>query len=343
MAFPASPDPRGSEPESLFRVQDPFGLRRVITPVFLTPLDNRDIVGLGTSFSISPFGFQLSALHIVTDVIEGRHAPAVRRDGNLTLTDAQVGVFHDPGLVFGTMRTGHFVPFQRMVFLPKDQTADPLAVTFTREQLNRVEPMLDLLYLELGPAPPNKPYSLLPVDIGGRTYLREGDKVMAVGYPEIVGKTKSVTATEIVRRMQESMFASVATVTKLYRTSGPGHNKWPTIEVDQDWPPGMSGGPIFDIHGNVVGVVSRGGPYASYGVWLQALAPELKFFDAIDASNPGWVKGWCVYEPSTWRVRGFFPDKPSADARAAEIGDGVQVAFGSHRPGTDELMLCWSY
>jgi serine protease Do len=56
--------------------------------------------------------------------------------------------------------------------------------------------------------------------------------------------------------------------------TGPGHNRWPTIVVDQNWPPGMSGGPLFSENGNVVGIVSRGSPEFSSGVWIQKI-PQL--------------------------------------------------------------------
>jgi hypothetical protein len=34
-------------------------------------------------------------------------------------------------------------------------------------------------------------------------------------------------------------------------------NPSPVIEVETDWPPGMSGGPVFNQAGDVVGIVSR--------------------------------------------------------------------------------------
>ncbi|MHC2678316.1 hypothetical protein ACVI1J_010538 [Bradyrhizobium diazoefficiens] len=81
MAFPIEPDPRGSEPESDFLIQDPFGLRRAVTPFFafdlqdgmLTEPKEGEAKGIGTSFYVTPFGHQLSAMHVTTDFLNTRN------------------------------------------------------------------------------------------------------------------------------------------------------------------------------------------------------------------------------------------------------------------------------
>jgi hypothetical protein len=68
---------QASEPESEFLIQDPFGLRKAITPFFAFDLSdgmlanpvNSAAEGLGTSFYITPWGRQLSAMHLTTDFI----------------------------------------------------------------------------------------------------------------------------------------------------------------------------------------------------------------------------------------------------------------------------------
>src|SRR6266571_8310077 len=72
MSFPIGPDPRTGEPDTLFQVQDPFGLRRSVTPVFVRDFSDGMFYGCGTSFFVTPFGQQLSAMHIVTDFLQQR-------------------------------------------------------------------------------------------------------------------------------------------------------------------------------------------------------------------------------------------------------------------------------
>jgi serine protease Do len=89
MSFPITPDPRHNEPETDFIIQDPFGLRRAVTPVFafdtqqgmLTDLHTGMSTGLGTSFYVTPFGHQLSAMHFITDFFNraGNFSPSGSR------------------------------------------------------------------------------------------------------------------------------------------------------------------------------------------------------------------------------------------------------------------------
>jgi serine protease Do len=72
MPFPIMPDPGGGEPESDFRIHDPLGLRRAVTPVFVRDLQDGMFKGYGTSFYVTPFGHQLSAMHVATDFFNER-------------------------------------------------------------------------------------------------------------------------------------------------------------------------------------------------------------------------------------------------------------------------------
>src|ERR1700681_3521835 len=101
MAFPIGPDPRTGEPESLFLIQDPFVLRRSIAPVFVRDLGNGMFYGSGSSFFVTPFWRQLSAMHVVTDFFEEMGVPV--RPNTSTLhepSDAWTQILFDPGLVY---------------------------------------------------------------------------------------------------------------------------------------------------------------------------------------------------------------------------------------------------
>jgi hypothetical protein len=81
MPFPVGPDPRTSESETDFLIQDPFGLRRAITPVFAFDIKDGMLkepreglsIGLGTSFYVTPYGHQLSAMHIAADFFSAQN------------------------------------------------------------------------------------------------------------------------------------------------------------------------------------------------------------------------------------------------------------------------------
>jgi hypothetical protein len=152
LSFPI--EPHVSEPESDFLIQDPFGLRRAITPFFafdlsdgmLTNPANGAAEGLGTSFFVTPWGRQLSAMHLTTDFLNARRA--VIRPGPekniLELKGSWIGIYHDPGLVFGATKEGELLFANDFALFPADQTRHPLAFSFDRDRLNHVEPTLDL-------------------------------------------------------------------------------------------------------------------------------------------------------------------------------------------------------
>jgi hypothetical protein len=99
---------------------------------------------------------------------------------------------------------------------------------------------------------------------------------------------------------QEEMRGSVGRVLKVDRTWDQDRKIWPTITVDADWKGGMSGGPVFNENGEVVGIVCRGvhsgnqsRPWSS-ALWLEALPFREDIYGSIDPRNPGWIVGWGV-------------------------------------------------
>src|SRR5258707_154110 len=154
MPFPIEPDPRSNEPEIDFLIQDPFGLRRAVTPVFafdlrdgmLSDPRNGMSIGLGTSFYVTPFGHQLSAMHVTTDFFnaQGIAIQPGPIKNIIQPNGSWIGIYQDPGLVYGTTRAGELLLVTDFVMFPVDQTAHPLAVTFSAERLNHVEPSVDL-------------------------------------------------------------------------------------------------------------------------------------------------------------------------------------------------------
>lgn len=105
-----------------------------------------------------------------------------------------------------------------------------------------------------------------------------GDTVVAVGFPKldvIKGGRREVAAL-----LEEEMFASYGTVTALHPNGRDRANQTPVFEVEAHWPSGMSGGPVFNQEGHVVGIVSRsmerteGFAGCGWATWLARL-PEL--------------------------------------------------------------------
>ena len=144
-------------------------------------------IGLGTSFYVTPYGHQLSAMHIVADFFSAQNvAIQTGPEKNLLqLKGTWIGIFQDPGLVFGQRKAGEVLYADDFVMFPVDQSEHPLSFSFTPEQLRRVEPTLDLVAWDVrGLRDRNTVY--LPIRVSCLSpSIAEGDRVLAVGYPEI--------------------------------------------------------------------------------------------------------------------------------------------------------------
>lgn len=339
MAFPIGPDPRFDQPEADFLIQDPFGLRRAVTPVFAFDLRDGMLVdpvkgqsiGLGTSFYVTPFGHQLSAMHVITDFLNGLGVP-VRPGPEKKLVQPDrtwIGIYQDPSLVYGATLAGSVLTVTDFVMFPFDQSQHPLAVTFTPEQLNHVEPSLDLASWNVSGLD-EKRTTFLPMRIG-RASVAVGDRVMAVGYPGIESWRRP--GAQIVS-FEEEMRGSIGRVTKVDRTWDQARKVWPTFTVDVHWKPGMSGGPVLNENGEVVGIVSRGGAVPGeatgwgHALWLEALPYRQDIYGCIDPLNPGWICGWGVCDNSQSLVE-LFPTQEAASAFAQAHAPGLSVRYVS--------------
>jgi serine protease Do len=164
---------------------------------------------------------------------------------------------------------------------------------------------------------------------------------MAIGYPKLTCLQHS--RPEKAMTFTERMYGAVGTITGLLPEGRGTTYPWPLIEVQAHWRSGMSGGPVFNESGEVIGLVSfslepdgalPGVGYATdlAGVQLHRLVPT------IDASNPGWCRGWGVLRRTPWHLSGVFSDRAQAEKHLETLEPGYEVWLGSHRIGSDDFM-----
>jgi hypothetical protein len=55
------------------------------------------------------------------------------------------------------------------------------------------------------------------------------------------------------------------------------------------------------------------------------------------AEAPEWVRGWLVVRNYPPQFGAFFADRPTAEAKARELGADYKVRPGRHLPGTTEF------
>ncbi|MDR7127557.1 serine protease [Pseudotabrizicola sp. 4114] len=234
--------------------------------------DDGLLTGLGTAFGVSPKGILLTADHVIASYRDS----CVRLNTNsLSPTfgpsgDRSLIAFLSPGVVFGTVHIPHqFFPLILSAHSPTKEGDDPMRElrgeaniqTADVSVLRTQELKQELHTFRVSAASP-----------------KVGDTVVAIGFPKldlIQGGRQEVAAL-----LEEEMFASYGTVTALHPNGRDRSNQTPVFEVEAHWPSGMSGGPVLNRDGHVVGVVSRSmegtEDFAGCGwaTWLARL-PEL--------------------------------------------------------------------
>lgn len=325
MPFPVTPSPE--DDLRRFLIRDPMGIRHPI--ISLLAIDNHTghASGLGTAFRIDPFGGYLTAQHVLEAWLGPSH-PQSTVVGLLNL-----------GLVYGRAPIG----IDGMVMLasatvfrtpPEDIALDRL--------LNRDSSRMALDCMMLSFKPDNTRLhdvrDFLPLRLTGK-WPKVGDEVMAIGFPEL-GSIQDRVIDAVV--LTERMYGSVGRISEVL-PGGREHRPWPTFAVDSHWPGGMSGGPVFNADGEVIGLVSSsdepGSENAqSYAFWFAPISGLQRNLPHVDPSNPGWVRGWAVLRDAPWHVAAMTNDRLRAEEICATLPPDYAVRLGSLRAGSDDFM-----
>ncbi|MGO7015413.1 S1 family peptidase [Rhizobium leguminosarum] len=326
--------PSYGETASLFRVQDPFGLRKAIVPLFHA--DRAGILsGMGTGFALDPWGRFLTADHVIdfvrkSNASDGRYA--VTPDNNVL---ALLGI----GLIFGEVG----VPSEAIVamtdyFTPAVEVENPLDFTGTKARRP-----YDVAFIGSRTRPPADIIRNLPLR-SRPTSPRVGELVVAIGFPEI--ELAHGPAADLPVAITEGMFAAYGRVSHLYPSGRDRTSPTPVFEVEANWPSGMSGGPVFNAAGEVIGLVSRSIAPANgeelgvaWATWLAgAVAPSM-WPPSLDAGDAYWRNGWAAVRSDPWAVQGFPTTETDAENISQRLGADFSAKHVSQRLGTDTFTV----
>lgn len=325
-----------------FPIYDPFGLRRAVVPVFLRNPDG-SAKGVGTAFHIDGWGRLLTADHVV-DEIRTRCADQIAPDTLVEIDIAQsshAAVLLGFGVDFGTPRIPDtcWAPMGRLDAILIESEEDPLATLRGKATQYQIGPDIAAMSAVLQPDAP--PFHTIPMNF--QTLPVIGDIVFAVGYPEL--KLEAMNGDEVERYLREGMFGVYGRVTNLRPNGRSRTRKSPGFEVEADWPPGMSGGPVFNRRGEVIGVVSsslRPSDDASgigFATSLAMIPDASRLVPTLDTDNPGCRLGFGVYRPDPWHLSGVFTSQRDAERLRAQLSPGYIVGWGSHRLGGDDFVV----
>ncbi len=331
MPFPIEP----SADQSLweFLIQDPFGVRESILPLLTVNKVTGNLTGLGTTFSADPYGGFLTAQHIFEHIDLTKPLPPFEE-----IPVAMLNI----GLVYGTVGLPQelFAPLSSLHGFVDQTPQDPLHSLVT----GKTKPAMvtDCLRLTFAMKSKEKAERIapLPLRCSGQP-PKKGDRLLAIGYPEL-GMVKNEPPTHPSTYI-ERMYGAIGEVVAIHPKGLAVSRPWPTIELKANWRSGMSGGPLFNEAGEIVGLVSssvepdESGYGVGFALWF-AVFPIMRLMPFLDPSNPGMYRGFGVIRNGPWHLAGMFAEKANAEAYAAQFGNDYEVRFGSYQYGTDNFM-----
>jgi len=331
-------EPELENPFEPFLIQDPFGLRKAIVPVFKRDL-NGNIFGAGTAFHVGGIGVFLTADHVISFAREPYKSSHDWKEISPVSTGEHPVLLLGMGLIFGRVNIPDeaFAPIEHITMLMQERD-DPIAALRGKEEL---ENAVDVAVMKAV----FKPDAELPCSVAvrgsGWTPLI-GELVLAIGFPKL--ECKKINESEQRELLLEGMYGAYARITKIHPKGISDLRSAPAFEVEGNWPFGISGGPVFNSLGEVVGVVSRSvlpdedSPGAGSAVFLSALQDFDKIFPTLDATNPNWQRGWGVLRDEPWELAGFFKTEKEAQKLSEILSSDYEVKYGSNCIGTDNFI-----
>jgi len=327
-----------------FEAGDPFGLRKAILPVFeRTP--NGQLIGMGTAVHLDGWGGCLTAGHVV-DFLRTRLPEMVLNGEPRKEVDPSqhshpvllLGI----GVVFGAIEIPDwaFAPIIDTLTSVRERD-DPMAALQGRRRFEMAQDIASLQALFHADAyqEQNLP-QVLPLQLRGWQPVI-GEYVLAFGYPELK-PASTLDDSEIQAIIEDGLYCAYGRITRLFPEGRDSTNPTPVFEVEANWPSGMSGGPVVNEQGNVIGIVSRSlapdGQLsgAGYAVCLPWISEVSRLAAHLDKDNPGHRLGFAVLDDQE-KLVGVWPTLGLANDYAAQ-GAKRRVFACSHRIGTDEYI-----
>ncbi len=282
MAFPVDPSSVNLDSRGLFLIQD-AKLQERILPLFSFDPENPEQrpKGHGTTFRIDPWFCCATAFHVLEDLFQ------VNRAGSAISLRPDISL-----AALAIHKTGYgLVPVSEDSWRP---LAGSYGVARIEQPLvgeARIRNLTELMALRIvSPDGYKEAAPYLPVDFC-RWRPSIGESILALGYADL-DDDKGIH--DEGRPISQYLYGSIGVITDIESADGTRSSPWPMIRIDANWPGGMSGGPVFNEAGNVVGLVSAGfeGVRGATATIFSGWDMPGRIFSSIDPSNPGAFLCW---------------------------------------------------
>lgn len=268
-------------------MQDPEIRSRVLPLFSFDPAapDDRP-KGHGTAFRIDPWSRCATAFHVLEDLFQLNSC----RSAIILRPEVRLAALEIDGLAC------RLVPIPNCAWRPLAGSFSFLGIEQRPFGIARLCNMTELIAIRIRPPAPNQagtPY--LPLDFR-RWRPRIGEGVLALGYADLDNSQPESASTN--RPMSQYLYGSLANIIDIEPANGARARPWPMIRIDANWPVGMSGGPVLNEAGHVVGVVSTGfkGEGGATATFFSGWNIPERIFGSIDPVNPGRFYCWGVFD-----------------------------------------------
>jgi len=325
-----------------FLIQDPFGLRKAVVPVFKRDV-NGEIYGMGTAFHVDGWGTFLTADHVIEFAREVQKSASSWKDLSQNPSDEHAVLFLGMGLIYGRV----CIPKETFALVTSiasflQERNDPLA---NLKGISKLETAVDLSVInaKILPHPDVPNPHFIPVRASNWQPSID-ETILAVGFPKL--QSQQLGKHEQRHLLREGMFGAYGRITKIHANGTSKSNPTPVFEVQCNWRSGMSGGPVFNSSGEVVGIVSRSLPPdndlpgVGWATYFDLIHHFSELVPTLDELNPMWRRGWAVLKSTArnWHLAEFFKTEAEAHKFAKSMNSDYQVRYGSNLFGTDNFM-----
>jgi serine protease Do len=311
MQFPF--EANAHHPEGRFLIQDPEYRKRILPLFDFAPGEpERRVAGQGTVFRIDPWGNCATAFHVFESAFylggaTGREM-LVRQDRSIVALELD-------GIAYGA------APIAPSQWRPMNGALSLVRVEDNPLQPPRLRNATELLALSILPsAPKSKGTEFLHVDLNGwRPSI--GEVVLGIGYPNL-DKDDDGPDDRLISQYTYGAYGSITDIEPLDLDRS---RPWPMVRVKADWPGGMSGGPVFNAAGNVIGIISSGiDATSSTAMIFRGWSAVRHTLRSLDPSKPGSFLCSAVLDAGE-KLIDVALDRQAVAKRAAEI-DGAFVS-----------------
>lgn len=273
-------------------------------------------------FRIDPWGNCATAFHVFEDAFYQGGAAGremlVRQDRSIVALELE-------GTLYGV------APITPSQWRPMNGAFSLVRVKDNPLHPPRLQNLTELLALSILPSASEAGGTeFLHVDLNGwRPSI--GEVLLGIGYPNL---DKDEDGPDD-RPISQHMYGAYGAITDIEPLDLERSRSWPMVRVKADWPGGMSGGPVFNAAGNVIGIVSSGVDTTTstamiFGGW-GAVHHTLR---SLDPSNPGSFLCFAVLDANE-RLIGVDLNRQAAARRAAKIeGAFVSMVSLDHETGS---------